>query len=314
MPSPCVSPSILPRIPHLRNRKAYAVWSAYALSVLFAAVIIVEVRAGLLFDRHGSRLGFQGVHHGLDFGDRDSIAHALDAGRGELCGVYADDLARHIEQRTAAVARVDGGVRLDKGRRDRLARAVRAGLDRAVQCADDAGRDRLAVAERVADGNHLLSDPQRGRVAERRDSDFAARAARKQAQRHFHDRNIARRVYAAQLRLVHLVIDKADRERGRTLDNVVIREDIQRIRRFLEDNARAGARRFAQLGAVMAVAVEILLRLLHRNIGDGNHARQCLFRNVCDVGHVNRLSAVRAGVIDRSRPRAAVQRHAEHQA
>ena len=314
MPSPSVSPSILPRIPHLRNRKAYAVWSAYALSVLFAAVIIVEVRAGLLFDRQGSRLGFQGVHHGLDFGDRNSIAHALDAGRGELCGVDTDDLARHIEQRTAAVARVDGGVRLDKGRRDRLARAVRAGLDRAVQCADDAGRDRLAVAERVADCNHLLSDPQRGRVAERRDSDFAARAARKQAQRHFHDRNIARRVYAAQLRLVHLVIDKADRERGRTLDNVVIREDIQRIRRFLEDNARTGARRFAQLGAVMAVAVEILLRLLHRNIGDGNHARQCLFRNVCDVGHMDRPAAVRAGVIDRSRPRAAGQRHAEHQA
>ena len=77
-------------------------------------------------------------------------------------GVDADDLAARVDQRPAAVAEVDGRVGLDV--------VVEARVEELpADEADDADRDRVLVAERVADRAHPLAHPQRRRIADRRD-------------------------------------------------------------------------------------------------------------------------------------------------
>src|SRR6201999_2098144 len=66
------------------------------------------------------------------------------AGRRDDQRVDADDFAFEVEQRAAGIAAVDGGVGLDVV-------VVRSLADVAVARRDDAGRDRAAEAERVAD-------------------------------------------------------------------------------------------------------------------------------------------------------------------
>ena len=70
-----------------------------------------------------------------------------------------------VGQRAAGVAGVERGVGLDDVL-DHPRRPAVAGGQRAAQPADHAGGDRAGQAERVADGDHELADPQRRRVAE----------------------------------------------------------------------------------------------------------------------------------------------------
>lgn len=173
----------------------------------------------------------------LDIRDRDRIPHALDLGGGQLGSVDADDLAVHVEQRAAAVARVDGRIGLDISRLYSVALRIRPRADRTVECADDAGRDRLPIAERIADRNHLLADPQRIRIAEHRNADRGARIRGQIVQRNLEDGKIVVLIRAAQLGLIYLVVDKADRQGGCVLYHMVIGNDIQHIVRLLKDDA-----------------------------------------------------------------------------
>ena len=87
-------------------------------------------------------------------GGRNGEADADRAARGRQDGrVDADDLAVHVEQRTAGIAFVDGGIGLDIV-------VVGAGLDVAAAGRDDARRDRAAEAERVADRHHPIARTQ----------------------------------------------------------------------------------------------------------------------------------------------------------
>lgn len=133
----------------------------------------------MLFRRCGRSLGFKLVDHGFDIGNRDCVTHAFHAGGGQLSGIDADDLAVHIEQCAAAVAWIDCRIGLQIGCRDSLAGAVCSGLYRAVECADNAGRYRLSVAERITDGHYLFADPQLGRITECGYCNLTARAGRK---------------------------------------------------------------------------------------------------------------------------------------
>ncbi len=83
---------------------------------------------------------------------RDGEADAL-TGRVDR-GVDADDLTARIEQRSAAVARIDRSVGLDEV-------VVRTGAERTALGADDSHRDRMAEAERIADGDDVFADLQR---------------------------------------------------------------------------------------------------------------------------------------------------------
>ena len=76
------------------------------------------------------------------------IAGGRDDGR-----VHADDLAVHVEQRTAGVALVDGGVGLQVV-------VVGTGVDVALLGGDDADRDRAAEPERIADRHDPVADLQ----------------------------------------------------------------------------------------------------------------------------------------------------------
>src|SRR4029079_15539236 len=81
------------------------------------------------------------------------------AGRRNDRSVYTDRFAIQVEQWTARVAAIDGGVRLDVV-------VVRSGLDIAVARRHDPGSNRTAQAERIADGNHPFTEPQFVAVAE----------------------------------------------------------------------------------------------------------------------------------------------------
>ena len=74
--------------------------------------------------------------------------------------VHADQPALHVDERAARVAGVDRGVGLDEG-----AEVGRANIG-ARQRGNDAAGDRLADAERVADGEHQIADLQIARIGE----------------------------------------------------------------------------------------------------------------------------------------------------
>ena len=73
----------------------------------------------------------------------DGKADPLPA--GDDGRVDADDLTLHIQQRTTAVAGVDGGIRLQEV-------VKRTGMDITVLGRKDAGRDRVVQSKRIADG------------------------------------------------------------------------------------------------------------------------------------------------------------------
>ena len=76
--------------------------------------------------------------------------------------------AGHVEERAAGVAAVDRRVGLDE--------VVVGALQRAVARRDDAGRDREALAERVADRQHPVADARGVAVAELRRTAAARRS------------------------------------------------------------------------------------------------------------------------------------------
>src|SRR6185295_9441984 len=100
-------------------------------------------------------------------GDRDREPETLGVRRDGR--VDPDDVAGAVEQRAAAVAGIDRGVRLDEaveGRRP----AGRLVLDRdlPVEAGDDPARDGFRVAaERAADGDGRLTNLESCRAADR---------------------------------------------------------------------------------------------------------------------------------------------------
>src|SRR5713226_1982142 len=86
--------------------------------------------------------------------DADRAARRRDDQR-----VDADHFAIEVEQRTTGIAAVDGGVGLDVA-------VIGAGVDVAVARRDDARRNRAAEAERIADRDHPLAEPQLVGIAE----------------------------------------------------------------------------------------------------------------------------------------------------
>ena len=98
---------------------------------------------------------------GLDRVDGDGEADVL--GAGDDGGVDADDLAAGVDQRPAGVAGVDGGVGLDEVV-ERMTPSLIARSLAETMPAGDAGV--AAQVEGVADGDHVVADPQVGAGAE----------------------------------------------------------------------------------------------------------------------------------------------------
>ena len=141
--------------------------------------------------------------------------------------VDADHRAARVEQRAAGVAVVDRGVGLDHVV-DRV--AVRR-LDCALEGADDARRDGAVEAERVADRDDRVADLRPGRS--RRAGAASARAGRASTL------STARSVDGSlptSVAFERVVVREADLDRGRALDDVVVRDDVPFL---VEHEARA---------------------------------------------------------------------------
>ena len=97
-------------------------------------------------------VGDETVDHLADQVGGDGEADALKpAGATEDRGVNADEAALDVDQGPAGIARVNCGV----GLHEVLVFEAEAGA--AAQCADDAGGDRLADAEGIADRQHAIA-------------------------------------------------------------------------------------------------------------------------------------------------------------
>mmetsp|Transcript_3736 Transcript_3736/g.10942 ORF Transcript_3736/g.10942 Transcript_3736/m.10942 type:complete len:374 (+) Transcript_3736:1267-2388(+) len=83
---------------------------------------------------------------------------AARAARREDHRVDADEPAARVKERSARVARVDCGVRLDAV----FDRPSAVAVDVPAEGGDDARRQGVVEAERIADGQHVLADAQRG--------------------------------------------------------------------------------------------------------------------------------------------------------
>src|SRR5215469_16523552 len=81
--------------------------------------------------------------------------------RGINRGIDPDDFTVRIDERPPRISAVDGGVRLNRG----INESSLTGLHRPAEGADHAGGKSRLKAERIADGQNLLSHLQLGRIA-----------------------------------------------------------------------------------------------------------------------------------------------------
>src|SRR5690606_2830949 len=149
--------------------------------------------------------------------DRDGEA---DAGRRAALRVdhrvHPDELALGVEQRPARVARVDRCVGLDH-----VANAHAAGaLHRTADRADHARRQREVEAERVADGDRLLTDLE---LLALRDADRDEELLRRVD---LEDGDVLARLEADDLRLEDLLVVEGDAEGASAFDDVEVRDDV----------------------------------------------------------------------------------------
>ena len=117
-----------------------------------------------------------------------------------------------VDERAAGIAEIDGGIGLDEILEIRDAEPAAAGG------ADDALRDRLAEAERIADRQHDIARAQLVRAAHRHD--------RRILDRHAQDRQIGIRIRADDLGRGDAPVGQLHADLIRALDDVVIGDDV----------------------------------------------------------------------------------------
>ena len=140
---------------------------------------------------------------------------------------------RGIHERAARVAGVDGRIGLDEVLVALDAERVAAGG------ADDAHRDGLADAERIADGEHDVADLGLARVAERENGKVARRSILITAM------SVCGSV-PIDLGGELAAVGQRDLHRGRAFNDVIVRQDVA-VR--ADDDARAETRTHADRAA-----------------------------------------------------------------
>ena len=267
----------------------------------FLEVQLVAVARGALLIKDGdAEVRARHVAFLHDSGDdalhgvrRDGEADAFDAVGNNLGTVDADDLAVHVDERAAGVARVDGGV----GLHELDARVTVA--ERAVEGADNAARHAALElkAHRVADGNDGLADDRRVGVAEV--------GCRQVAVIDLHDGEVRERISTDELARQAAAVGQRDDELARAVDDVVVRYDVALAAVVLEDDAGTDA--LALDRVVEEVARDGLVGDADDGRSDGcggaDGRRVARVGEVVEVGLLRLLGAARRA-LGRSRRRA----------
>ena len=200
--------------------------------------------------------------------DRNGKAHARTGARVALDErVDTHELAVVVNERTAGVARVDGGIGLDHVGIDGVT-AGRAHGRGAIQRRHDTRGDRLLVAERRADCHDPLAHVELGGVA-----DLDWRELGSVGVLELDDGQVARGVVAHELGLVRGSVVHGNHVLVIAIDHMVVGEDVAL---GIEHNARTDAAR----------AIRLVSRLRKRAIlaaarsgSDGNDGGQSLGGN-----------------------------------
>ena len=202
-------------------------------------------------DLAGAQLRHQFAHEIDRHGETDAHVGRLGA-VAEDGGVDADDLAAHVEQRSAGVARVDGRVGLEH-----VDAALRRDRKRPAQRADDADGDGVVEVERVADRHHEVARLHLIGVAE---LDLLQR--RRRLLQQLDEGAVGQRVAADDLGFeldVALVAEEGHFDLVGVLDDVVVGQD--QALGGIDDEPGAGALRLRRraLPAVRARALTLAL-------------------------------------------------------
>ena len=210
-------------------------------------------------------------------------------------GVYADQFAMRVHQRSAGVSGIDGGVGLNVAAR--LARVIRVGI-RPVNRADDATGDReLEVAEWAAKSQHSLSRLQFRRVSPR-DGGKVGRV-------HFEHGNVGQFVDADYLRVQSAAIVQRHPDLCGAIHHVIVGHNVS-VRR--DDDAASHAVFDLRLEGLLKHGPEELLQARRKALNRAGGRLAGATRGDCDVDHggsyarSNRLH----GTIERSERRNAV--------
>ena len=176
------------------------------------------------------------------------------AGRRDDRRVHADHLPVHVEQRSARIAAIDGGVGLEEI-------VIGPGIDVALGGGDDADGDAAAEAERIADRHHPVADPHLAGIAE---GDGVQRLLGLDLEQ----REIGLGVMAEDLGHLQLgAVGEVDDDLVGAFDDVVVGDD-QAGR--IDDKARAERAYLARQTVFLLVVEEIVEELLERRaLGPG---------------------------------------------
>ena len=161
-----------------------------------------------------------------------------------------DDFAARVDERSPAVPEVDRGVCLD------------IAIERTVEQlppdeAHDAGRDRVLVGQRIADGDDPLADTERIGIAQGR--------IRQRAQRRdLDERDVGVGIGAELLRLEGLAIGESHGDAVRAVDHMVVEKCLQALNLVDWRDRRLGSlsggeRQRVLLARALAVQAAVLL-------------------------------------------------------
>ncbi len=165
----------------------------------------------------GEELGHDATRHVGRDGEADALPDGHDG------GVDADHPPVQVEERTARVAGIDGGVGLDEALVGRHAQVL------APRRGDDADGDRAIQPERVADRDRPLADAQLVRIAQLRHRELALGLD-------LQHRQVGLGVAPRDLRLELPLVRQPHLDLAGVLDQVVVGEDDAGL---VDDDARA---------------------------------------------------------------------------
>ncbi len=131
-----------------------------------------------------------------------------------ICELIPTSSSLHVHERAAGIATIDRRVRLQEVFKP----AITVATCRAALAADDAHRDGLTDAERVADGEDDVADLHLVRISERHRAQVCGL--------NLDHRQVRGRVGADQLRVEHALVRQLDLDVFRAVDDVVVRQNV----------------------------------------------------------------------------------------